>query len=129
MNIILCYRNEWGKNLGAKESIVEPVHTTTSHKRTIVIQNTKYFPVKTLWLEPLVINHLSQVTTIPLGGGFEFSAIFDLLWAIPLTPRARLLSVLMGNVPRYPENILNKTWAKHWSTHYRNLEIAYSFKK
>ena len=127
MNIILCYRNEWGKNQGSKESIVEPAHTTTSHKRTIVIQNTKYFPVKTLWLEPLVINHLSQVTTIPLGGGFEFSAIFDLLWAIPLTPR--LLSVLMDNVPRYPENILNKTWAKHWSTHYRNLEIAYSFKK
>ena len=129
MNIILCYRNEWGKNLGAKESIVEPAHKTTFHKRTIVIQNTKYFPVKTLWLEPLVINHLSEVTTIPLGGGFEFSAIFDLLWAIPLTPRARLLSVLMGNVPRYPENILNKTWAKHWTTHYRSLEIAYSFKK
>ena len=127
MNIILCYRNEWGKNLGSKESSVEPAHRTTFHKRTIVIQNIKYFPVKTLWLEPLVINHLSQVTTIPLGGGFEFSAIFDLLWAIPLTPR--LLSVLMGNVPRYPENILNKTWAKHWTTDYRNLEISYSFKK
>ena len=127
MNIILCYSNEWGKNLGSKESTVEPAHTTTFHKRTIAIQNTKYFPVKTLWLEPLVINHLSQVTTIPLGGGFEFSAIFDLLWAIPLTPS--LLSVLMRNVPRYPENILNKTWAKHWTTHYRNLEIAYSFKK
>ena len=127
MNIILCYRNEWGKNLGAKESTVEPAHTITSHKRTIAIQNTKYFPVKTLWLEPLVINHLSQVTTIPLGGGFEFSAIFDLLWAIPLT--LSLLSVVMRNVPRYPENILNKTWAKHWTTHYRNLEIAYSFKK
>ena len=127
MNITLCYRNEWGKNVGSKESTVEPAHRTTSHKRTIAIQNTKYFPVKTLWLEPLVINHLSQVTTIPLGGGFEFSAIFDLLWAIPLTPR--LLSVLMDNVPSYPENILNKTWAKHWSTHYRNLEITYSFKK
>ena len=100
MNIILCYCNEWGKNLGSKESIVEPAHTTTSHKRTTAIQNTKYFPVKTLWLEPLVINHLSQVSTIPLGGGCEFSAIFDLLWAIPLTPG--LLSVLMRNVPRYP---------------------------